>query len=148
MIDLEISIGFLLALEQGDFVRMSKLLDDNMLFCGPVPRPYSKQAFLGLISAVRAGVPNWKSHFRDVQVAHSIVSMTIEMTGAHLQRLPGPFPGMPTHPPTGVYFHLPPERIEFAISGEKITRIHIEPVPGGSISGILEQLDIPIPAMN
>jgi hypothetical protein len=153
LINLQVSIGCLLAIEGGDFEMLDRLLAEDMLFCGPqvfgpMPQPMSKKQFVNLMKAIRSGIPNWRSHFHEVASNGPFVSMTIQVSGAHLCHLPGLLPGMPDHPPSGVSFHLPPERIEFTIIDGKITRIHLEPVPGGGIIGMLEQLGILVPSIN
>jgi hypothetical protein len=149
MVELEVSIGFLLAMERGDFYRVDRLLSENVRYCGPVPHPLDKAALLCLLRAIRAGIPNWKANFHDVQAHSPFASMTLEISGTHLRPLPPLLPGMYTHPPTGKPFRLPPERIEFTISAAKqITHIHIDPVPGGGHLGMLAQLDILVPVSN
>ena len=146
MKDLEITIGCILSMEQGNIDRLSNLLAEDAIFCGPVPRPLNKCAFLALIAHLQRGFPNWKLHFRKVEVDGPFVRMIIEATGAHLRTLH--LPGMLPHLPTGESFHLPPQQIEFYLECNKIRRIHLEPVQGGWIDGIMDQLEIPYPTMN
>lgn len=148
MRDLELTIGFLMAIERGDLSLLPKLLSETLIFRGSTLRPLNKREIITLITAVRAGIPNWRSHFRDVRIDGKVIRMTIEVTGTHLRPLPGIFPGMPDHPPTGRAFHLPPETINFLISGDTIEQISIDPVKGGGFIGMLEQLGIPVPIPN
>jgi len=148
MKELELTIGALLSIEQGDFSRLSALLTDDMVFCGPVPEPLNKQQYLALISALRAGIPDWKFHFYDVRVEGRFVSMNTRLSGTHSRVMPGFMPGMPSQVPTGRRFQLPVERIEFALEGNLIARIHIDPVTGGGVTGMMEQLGILIPVSN
>ena len=146
MKQLELTIGFIVNLESGKLDDLASLLAEDFLFCGPVFRPLNKYAFVHLLGAMRHGIPNWKSHFREVEVDGDFVRMTIEVTGAHLCTLH--LPGMLPHPPTGESFHLPPQQLEFFLVNDKIQRIHLEPVHGGWVDGIMEQLGIPFPAVN
>lgn len=146
MKELELTIGFILAIEQGNMERLASLLADDLIFSGPLQKPMNKSAFMSFITGLLHGIPNWRSHFREVDVDGPFVSMTIEVTGAHLRTLY--LPGMLPHAPTGESFHLPPERLQFFIDGEKIRRIHLEPVEGGWINGMLDQLGILQPAVN
>lgn len=148
MKDLELTIGFLLAIERGDLSMLRQLLSETLIFRGSTLRPLNKRETITFITGVRAGIPDWRSHFRDVRADGSIIRMTIEVTGTHSRMLPGIFPGMPDHPPTGRVFHLPPETIEFLVSGDCIEQISIEPVSGGGFIGMLEQLGIPVPIPN
>lgn len=154
MIELEVPIRFVMAVEAGNFAALEDLLADEMRFCGPVSRPLDKKQFIQIMRAMRTGIPNWKSHFRDVNFRGNITSMTIEVTGAHLHTMP-PMPCLPpllsgttAYPPTGKTFHLPAEHVEFALDRGKIIRIHLDPVPGGWVIGILEQLGILVTEMN
>jgi hypothetical protein len=148
MRELELTIGALLSIEQGDIPRLAALLTDDMVFCGPVPEPLSRLQYLTLISALRAGIPDWKFHFYDVRVEGRFVSMNTRLTGTHSRLMPGFMPGMPSQVPTGRKFQLPVERIEFALEGDLIARIHVDPVTGGGVAGMMEQLGILIPASN
>jgi hypothetical protein len=148
MKQLDIAIGFIMAIEKGDLTQAASLLGEDMLFCGPVRHPLTRSELIQFLSALRRGVPDWRSHFRGVEIDLPFVRMTIEVTGRHLRPLSGLLPGMPTYPPTGLAFHLPPEGMIFLIENNSIHRIHLEPVQGGWIDGMLEQLGLTAPVMN
>jgi hypothetical protein len=148
MQELELSLGFLQAIEQGKITLAAGLLAEDMLFSGPVSHPVGKIAFVELLAAIRGGIPNWRAHFRGVIVDQPFVRMTIQVSGAHLRPLGRLLPGMPYHHPTGESFQLPPQLIEFEIRENKIHRIYVEPVDGGWIEGMLDQLKIVILAQN
>jgi hypothetical protein len=52
---------------------------------------------------------------------------------------------LPTIPETGLPVSLPEAHWEYLVRGEAITTIDVEWVPGGGISGMLQQLGINIP---
>lgn len=148
MKELELTIGALLSIEQGNIPRLAALLTEDMVFCSPVPEPLSRQQYLALTSTLRAGIPDWKFNFYDVLVEGRFVSMNTRLSGTHSRVIRGFMPGMPSQMPTGRKFQLPVERIEFALEGNLIARIHIDPVTGGGVAGILQQLGILTPASN
>jgi hypothetical protein len=148
MKELEITIGFIMALEEGNLGRVSELLTMDMVFCGPVKQPLNRLDYLAIITGLRAAIPNLKFHFYNVEVDGRFVSMTTQVTGSHTFTLPAIYPGMTSHPPSGLSFKLPLERMEFALEAHKIARIHVDPVPGGGFTGILEQLNIFLPEKN
>lgn len=98
MKQLELAIGFILAIEKGDLTQAASLLSKEMLFCGPVRHPLTGAELIRLLTALRRGVPDWKSHFCGVGVDLPFVRMTIEVTGHHQRPLTGLLPGMPTYP--------------------------------------------------
>jgi hypothetical protein len=148
MKELEITIGYLLAIEEGNLRRVADLLADDMVFCGPVPQPLSRDDYLAIISGLRSAIPDWKFHFYNVEVDGRFISLVTQITGSHNCTLPAIFPGMTMHPPSGLTFKLPVERMEFALEGDRIARIHVDPVSGGGFAGILEQLNILLPEKN
>ncbi|HZS79116.1 MAG TPA: hypothetical protein VFA41_21070 [Ktedonobacteraceae bacterium] len=54
---------------------------------------------------------------------------------------------MPPIPPTGKRISLPVEHVEYTLSGNKITSLSSDNVPGGGVPGVLAQMGVPLPAM-
>jgi hypothetical protein len=132
-------------LEKGEIKSTANRYADNFTFSGPVPMPLNKNQFMDLMSKVLTGVPNWKFNRHDLRVEGQTVLVPVQVTGTQTQTLPGLMPGMPDLPATNRAFRIPPEVIRVTYQGERIVDIHVDPVPGGGIPGMLEQLGVAVP---
>jgi len=135
----------LAAVEAGDMEKLSSLTADDMTLEGPVPEPLPKAAYLGLMGALTAGIPDWKFNASGFVEKGDQVSVTFSINGTHtgvlsLPMLPQPFPA------TGKRFQMPAEHIEFTVKGDKVSRIKLEVIPGGGVMGILAQLGVAVPS--
>ena len=134
------------AIERGDIPKASTYLAEDFQFSGPVPKPLHKQEFMKMMQALIAGVPDWKFNARNMEAHGHTVEATVQPTGTHTRLLSGLMPGMPDAPPTGKSFKLSPEHVRITLRGDKILSIQTDPVPGGGIPGMLQQLGIVMPA--
>jgi hypothetical protein len=141
----EITSKVLDALEKGDIKSSASYYADNLTFSGPVPMPLNKTQFLDLMTKVTTGVPDWKFNKHDLRVEGQTVIVPVQVTGTQTRTLPGLMPGMPDLPATNRSFRIPPEVIRVTFQGDRVVDIHVDPVPGGGIPGMLEQLGVPVP---
>ena len=132
----------LAAADAGDFAKLAALLADDMVFAGPVPEPVGKREFLGIQSAMQAGMPDWKFNASDFKEDGDKVMVTMQITGTHTGELKLPMPGMPPIPATGKRVSLPKEQTTFTLKDGKVVRLETAGVPGGGVMGILVQLGI------
>jgi predicted ester cyclase len=147
----EIVRAFMEALEFKEFDKVATYLSDNFQFSGSTPQPLNKDNFIAYSSALATGMPNLTYHFHDLQeVVERLgegnrVRATIQITGTHTNYFQIMQFGFPPIPATNKSVSLPEEHWEYAVKDNTIASIHVEQVPGGGITGILEQMGIDIP---
>jgi predicted ester cyclase len=135
----------LAAAEAGDFNKLSGMLADDMVFAGPVPEPVGKREFIGVQSAMQAGIPDWKFNASDYKENGDKVTANLQITGTQTKELKLPMPGMAPIPATGKHVSLPKEPATFTVKNGKISRLEVTSVPGGGVMGVLGQLGVSVP---
>ena len=135
----------LVAIEAGDFNKLSGMLADDMVFAGPVPEPLGKREFIGVQSALKAGIPDWKFNATDYKENGDKVTVNLQITGTQTKELKLPMPGMAPIPATGKHVSLPKEPATFTVKNGKISRLEVTSVPGGGVMGVLGQLGVSVP---
>jgi predicted ester cyclase len=135
----------LAAAEAGDYAKVSGMLTDDMQFAGPVPNPVGKKEFIGIQSAMVAGIPDWKFNVADFKEEGDKVMAVLQIAGTQTKELKLPLPGMQPVPATGKQVSLPKEPVTFTIKDGKISRLESAVVPGGGVMGVLAQLGVPAP---
>ncbi len=133
------------AADAGDFDKMAGLLADDMVFAGPVPEPVGKREFIGLQTAMRTAMPDWKFNPADFKENGEKVTVVLQITGTQTGELKLPMPGMAPVPATGKHVSLPKEPATFTVKNGKITRLETAGVPGGGVMGVLAQLGVAPP---
>lgn len=147
----EIVTAFMEALEAKEFDKAATYLSDDFQFTGSTPRPLNKDQFIRVSSELAEGMPNISYHFHDLQEVDEKQEegdrerATIQITGTHVNSFELVPLSLPTIPETGLPVSLPEAHWEYLVRGEAITTIDVERVPGGGISGMLQQLGINIP---
>ena len=137
----------LAASEAGQTSKFASLLTDDMVFAGPVPQPVGKHEFVGLMTAMVAGMPDWKFNATDFKQNGNQVTATLQITGTQTRELNLPMPGLPKLPATGKHVSLPKEPTTFTVKDDKISRLESTNVPGGGVAGVLAQLGVTMPPM-
>jgi hypothetical protein len=145
MSNIDICQAALAAAEAGDYAKVSGMLTDDMKFAGPVPEPVGKKEFIGIQSAMTAGMPDWKFNGTDWKEAGDKVTAVIQISGTQTRELKLPLPGMQPIPASNKHVSLPKEPITFTVTGGKISRLESAAVPGGGVMGVLAQLGVPVP---
>jgi predicted ester cyclase len=138
----------LAAVETGDFNKLDGMIDDDMVFAGPVPQPVGKREFMGLQMALVKAMPDWKFNTTDMKENGDQVTMMFQITGTQTGELSLPMPGFPKVPPSGKKVSLPREPTMFTLKNGKVTRIEAAASANGGVQGILMQLGVPIPPMS
>jgi hypothetical protein len=133
------------AIEKGQTKASENLYADNFRLTGPVPMPVDKSMYFDLMTKVTSGIPNWSFNRHDMRVEGQTVVVPVRVTGTQSKLLPSLMPGMLDLPATNRSFQSPPELMHIHFQGEKIVEVHVDPVPGGGIMGVLEKLGVPIP---
>ncbi|MFN2119338.1 MAG: nuclear transport factor 2 family protein [Anaerolineales bacterium] len=145
MSGIDIVKAALAAAEAGDYAKVSGMLTDDMKFAGPVPNPVGKNEFIGIQSAMVAGIPDWKFNASDLKEEGDKVTGALQISGTQSKELKLPLPGMQPIPATGKHVSLPKEPVTFTIRDGKIARLESAVVPGGGVMGVLAQLGVPAP---
>jgi predicted ester cyclase len=133
------------AAEAGDFNKAGGMFTDDMMFAGPVPKPVGKKEFIGIQSAMVAGIPDWKFNAADWKESGDKVTAVFQITGTQSKELKLPLPGMQPIPATGKHISLPKEPVTFTMKDGKIARMESAATPGGGVMGVLAQLGVPAP---
>jgi predicted ester cyclase len=142
---IEVVKAGLAAIESGDVSTVADMLTGDMIFTGVTPQPLGKHEYLGLQSALVAGLPDWKFNATDFQQRGDQVVTRVHITGTQIGALNLPMPGVPVLPPTGKKVALPEEITTLTVKGDKISRIESSNVSGGGVPGILAQLGVNVP---
>src|SRR5215469_4707951 len=147
----EIVTAFMEAFEAKEFDKAASYLSDNFQCSGSTPQPLNKDKFMSYASALATGMPNLSYNFRDIrEVDESLgegsrVRATIQITGTQTNVFEIAPLGLPLIPETNKSVSLPAQHWDYVVKGNAIAFIRVEPVSGGGITGILEQLGIDIP---
>ena len=92
MSGIDIVKAALAAAEAGDYAKVSGMLTDDMKFAGPVPNPVGKNEFIGIQSAMVAGIPDWKFNASDLKEEGDKVTGALQISGTQSKELKLPLP--------------------------------------------------------
>lgn len=134
----------LAAVDARDFAKLGSLVADDFMMEGPVPEPVGKAAFIGLLQALTAGIPDWNFNISGMSEEGDVVHLTNAISGTHtgtlnLPMLPGPVAA------TGKTIKLPSEPVDYVVTNGKVTRQTVGDTPGGGLAGLLQQIGVPMP---
>lgn len=108
-------------------------------------RVLTQAQFRAMISALYAGFPDWRYDHDPVEVHGERYAVKWRQGGTHTGVWA--MPGMDPIPPTGKAVRIPEHYFHYRVSGDFITEIHPEPIPGGAPRGILEQIGVVLPPL-
>ena len=132
------------AMEAKDWNRVNKYFSDDFTFSGAVPNPLNKSGWEKLHRALQNAFPDLKFNLRDVKQENDKVYAKVKLMGTHTNKLEIPFQGFPPLDPTNKKFTMPEEECEFSFKGDKISKMHVKPVPNGGVQGLYKQLGVDI----
>jgi hypothetical protein len=145
MSNLEVAKRLADLLESRDVKGLQVLLADDFRAKGATLE-LSKQQALGYLQIFFTAFPDHGFGFADFEEKEGLIYCTSQETGTHLGVLDLYPLGMPVSlPPTGKSFKLPKSTFTFRVEGDKVTSYSEEPVKGGGLAGILEQLGVKLP---
>jgi hypothetical protein len=145
MSNLEVAKRFANLLESMDVKGLQVLLSDDFKAKGGTLE-LTKQQALGGLQILFTAFPDHSFGFSDFDEEGDLVYCTGQETGTHNGVLDINPLGMPVRlPPTGKSFKLPKSKFTFCVTGDKVTYYSEEPMKGGGLAGILEQLGVKLP---
>jgi hypothetical protein len=138
---------FITALQSGDFELAANCVADDFVLSGWSPQPLDKGEVLAMQSELRDAMPDYSFHLSDLQEHDNQVEALIQISGTHRYDLALPMFGLPLIPYSGVAIDLPQVHTYFSLAGNKITEMHIEEMPGGGLTGLLQQVGTELPIL-
>lgn len=143
----EIVQTFITALQSGDFELAAKCMADDFVLSGWAPQPLDKGVFLAMQSELHNAMPDYSFHLSNLQEGNNQVEALIQISGTHRTDLSLPNFGLPLIPYSGVAIDLPQVHTNFSLTGEKIAEMRVESVPGGGLTGLLQQVGTELPIL-
>jgi predicted ester cyclase len=127
------------ALSSQDLERLASRTTEDVVLVTPMGE-LPKAAFLATMQALFAGFPDFSFDHGPARVAGDRITIEMRMAGTHTGLLALPIPGIAPIAPTGKRVTLPHQNFTYTIRDGLVSRIDPEPVAGGGVPGILEQL--------
>lgn len=119
---------------------------EEILFLTPI-ETLDKPTFLKYMRALFDGFPDLHFEHDEPETEGDLVTVPLVISGTHTATFALPAPGLKPVEPTGTRVVLPKQRFAYTVSGQRLVRIECEPVPGGGIVGILEQIGVKLPPL-
>lgn len=132
------------AIEAGDFATLEKLLHKDYQLSGPVPNPVGRKDLVTMLKSLKGGLPDFAFNLSDLKETKGQVSGILHVTGTHSQTLDLSFMGAPPQPPTGKMVKMPDEPFTADFIGDRLSKLNVEPVEGGGMPGLLNQVGVSI----
>lgn len=133
------------ALQAGDMEMAASIMSDDFLISGLTPRPLNKGEFLAFQSELLGAMPDFSYNLDQVQQQGNEITALIQITGTHTGNLSLPLFGLRSIQPTGIAIVLPQVPCEFQVDADKVLGVRVEQVPGGGLSGLLQQIGAELP---
>lgn len=138
----QIARAFLAGIEAGSVDAVGQFVADDAVCTGALPYPVGKEPCLRVWRALVAGMPDLRFNAANWDEVGNRVEADVQITGVQSAVLPPLLPSLPPVLATGRHISLPRQHVDFHFQGDKIDRIDLEPVAGGSVQGVLAQLGI------
>ncbi|MFU8803011.1 MAG: ester cyclase [Bradymonadaceae bacterium] len=142
-IPIDVARDFYRALQSGQMQWAERLLSNDFEARGLVGEPLDKEHFLDLMESLHRAMPDLAFDARDFQQLYHGVWLTTTIKGTHTETLFLPETG-PIEA-TGLCVELPDEHPLLTIEDGEIVRVSADPVEGGGLVGIFDQLGIESP---
>jgi len=132
-------------LKTHDIRRIAGTASDDLTFISAT-RMLDKPQFLKMLTALYAGFPDWNYAYDGIEDrGQGNYAIKWRQGGTHTAIWA--MPGMDPIPPTGRKVSIPEHYFYYRVSGDKLTIIFPEPIPGGAPRGILEQIGVKLPPL-
>jgi predicted ester cyclase len=138
---------FITALQAGDMEEAARFMSDDFVERGWTPQPLDGFAFLAMMSALRSAMPDFSFNLSETSARGGEIEALISVSGTHTRDLSLPEFGLPLVPYSGVAVQLPQVQATFRVKEDAIAEMLVETVPGGGLSGLLQQIDTELPVL-
>ncbi len=138
---------YMTALQSGDIELAADTMSDDFVMSGFAPKELNKNQFLSTYSNLLASMPDLSFNMADeLNEENGTVQVEIEITGTHLNQLELPALGIQPIEPTGLAVTLAQTKTTYSVNNEnKVTRMEMQPVVGGGLEGLLQQVGAELP---
>ncbi len=133
------------ALQSGDLALAAGLMFDDFVIRGWAREPLGKGGFLAMQSELLNAMPDFSYGLSEVARHNGCVTALMLVSGTHTNDLALPMVGIELIPPTNLTIYLPQVHTEYLLENGKVKEISIEVVPGGGLSGLLQQIATELP---
>jgi hypothetical protein len=140
---IDLARDFYRALQSGQMQWAERLLSDDFEARGLTDHVLEKARFLEIIEGLHKAMPDLSFDARDFQQLHHGVWLATSIKGTHTRPLF--LPEIGAIEATGLFVHLPDEHPLLIMDDDAIVRMTIDPVPGGGLAGIFDQLGVESP---
>ena len=147
MSDVEIVKTFITALQSEDLGLAADHMTDEFEMTGWTTQPIGKNEFLAIQSELNSAMPDFSYNLSHEHKAEDVVKAFIRISGTHSQDLSLPTFGILLIPYTGIAIDLPQVNAEFVLKNNKVTEMRVEPVAGGGLNGLLQQMGTELPIL-
>lgn len=141
----EIVKKFITALQSGDMTMAADCTTDDFVLRGWAPRPLEKGEFLAIQNELRTALTGYSFNLSDLNERDDGVEAFMQISGTHTRDLALPTFGVPLVPATGIAVTMPQERVDYTFAGDTIKQMNVESMPGGGLTGLLQQVDSELP---
>ncbi|HEY6542625.1 MAG TPA: nuclear transport factor 2 family protein [Ktedonobacteraceae bacterium] len=138
---------FITALQAGEMEEAARFMADDFVERGWTPQPLDGQTFLAMMSALHNALPDFSYHLSEPSERGEEVEALISVAGTHTRDLALPEFGLPLIPYSGVAIQLPQVHATFRVKEDAIAEMLVEALPGGGLSGLLQQIDAELPIL-
>ncbi len=144
MDSIQIIKAYFQALDSADIHQVDQYLDDNYQLIDFAPQPMDKTEMLGLISLLKAALPNLKHSLSNIRVENNVVKLTVQRSGTNSANLDLRKMGIGIVPRSQKFIIFPNGNYEFTIRNEKIViERDVSPVsPNRRMSGMLKAFGV------
>lgn len=142
-IPIDVARDFYRALQIGQMQWAERLLAEDFEARGLAHEVLDKERFLEVFESLHQAMPDLFFDAREFQQLHHGVWLATTIKGTHTRHLF--LPEIGSIEPTGLCVQLPDEHPLLTIEDGEIVRLSLDPVPGGGLSGLFDQLGIESP---
>jgi hypothetical protein len=133
------------ALQSGDLELAATLLSEDCVVSGFTPEPLNRDEFLALQSQLLAAMPDFSYNLSQIGAEGKNAHALITITGTNTNNLELPEFGLQSIPATGLQIVLPQISSSWRVRHEAVVKIDMEGVPGGGLTGLLQQIGAELP---
>ena len=149
MDDIDIVKAYYVALDSTDMEKVDQYLSDQYQLVDFTPQPMDKEAMLGLMTHLKAALPNLSHSLSNIRLDGNVVKVTVQLSGTNSGHLDLREMGIGVVERTKKFIIFPNGNYEFTlISGKIIVERDVSPKsPNRRMSGMLKAMDVNVAAL-